>query len=315
MNQIDERKKLITEYRKDVLPSVICGAQLIKSNSQKMINIGKELTEEMEDLIEITKIKSKSLEDHEEILLKSDEKTWTTFLADSNDDYDLPKKLYQLNSELEVQILSPVAMVAASGSTMTDTSSNVYNTIFSIVADAKQLPIEDVSSQYYDKSILGNKNTIRFCLGKILPNYLNEFNDVIRDWESKNFRDMKCLIGLRMIIFEKLFGLKCENKKYKTTNWYNNKLLMNPNVNGEGNDYYNKILYFIIGNKDPSKFPPSLIIQIVDLANKLSNLQEELSKFGKIREQQTSNIDVELIFLHTISFTAEVIKIREVINK
>jgi len=315
MDPSDDRKKWINEYRKNILPNVICGAQQIKCNSQKMIDIGKELSEKMEDLIEITQIKEKSLDDHEEILLKSDEKTWTTFLADSEVDYSLPKKLSQLNCELDVQVLSPLAMVAASGSSMTDTSGNVCNTIFSIVADEMQIPIEDVSSQYYNESVLENKNTVRSCLRKLFPTYLPEFNDVIRDWESKNFRDMKCLIGLRTVIFEKLFGLNCGNKKYNTTNWYKNKVLMNPIINGAGQDYYNKVLYFIIENKDPSKFPSSLLIQIIDIANKLSNLQDELSTFGKIRQQQTSDLEIELIFLRTVSFTAEAIRIRKAINR
>ncbi len=314
MDQINERKKVIDEYRVNVLPDIIDKAQQIKSNSQKIVDIGKKISEDMEDLIEISKTKLKGLDDRQEILLKSGEKNWNSFTSNLNDDYSKPMSLNQLNSELQVQIVSPLAMIAASGSTMMDSSGNVCNTIFSIVADEMQLPIEDVSSQYYHKCILENKNAIRSCLEKLLPTYLPEFNNVIRDWESKNFRDMNCLIGLRTVIFGKLFGLMFDNKKYNTTKLYNNQFFMNSIAKEAGKDYYNKVLYFIIGDTDPSKLPLSLVNQIVDIANKLSILQQKLSTFGKIREQQTSNLDIELFFQQTIFNTAEAIRIREAIS-
>jgi len=315
MDQINERKKLIDEYEKSILPTLIVQSQEIKENCQMIVDKGKEISEEMEDFTDITKTKLRALDNHREIILKSDELVWTSFLTGLNRDRSLQGSLDQLNSELNHQVAFPLAMMAASTISMIDASGNVCNTIFTIVANEKQLPKENISLQYYNKSNLDNKNTVRLGLAKLLPSYLHEFNDIIRDWESKNFRDMKCLIGLRTVIFEKLFGLKSEKGIYNDTIWHKNEVFKNYIADGAGNDYYNKVLYFILGENDPSKYPPSLINQMVETANNLSILQDKLSKFGKIRKQKTSNLEIELIFQDTLSYTSTAFKIRNAIRK
>jgi hypothetical protein len=149
-----EREKLIDEYEKEILPSVIDRSQQIKVNCQAIVDIGKEISEDMEDLTDTTKIKLKALNDYREIILVSDEVGWTSFVTGLKKDRSLTESLDQLNSEIIDQIAYPLGMIAASGSSMTDVSGNVCDAIFTIVASEQQVPVENIFEQYHKDSSL-----------------------------------------------------------------------------------------------------------------------------------------------------------------
>jgi len=274
MTDFQSREKIVTEYENDILPTIINRSQQIKSISQEVTEKGKEISEKMEDISDIAKNKLEVLKDNREIILESEDKVWTSFIVGYNRDRSLGASLDQVNTDL-IQTVPPLSFIATSTSTMVDSSGNVRDGLLTIVANLNNAPIQNISERYCKDYFLKNKNIVRRGLSNFYPNYLPEFDDVIRDWESKSFRDMKLLISLRSVIFGKLIGLGCNKREYKKTIWFNNGFFKN------GTKYFYKVIYFILGNNDPSKYPITLIQQINDIANNLSIIHKVLLQISE----------------------------------
>jgi len=306
MIDFKKREKIIDEYQNGIIPSLIDQSIQIKVTNQSIIGGSKEISEKMADLSETAKIKAEVLKDYRENIIKSDENVWTSFLTNYNRDRSLGISLDQYNADLK-KIVSPLSFMAASGSTMADSSGNSRDGLFTIVASLNDVPSKNIFEQYRKDNFPENKNSVRNGLVNLCPNYLHEFDDLIRDWESKNFRDMKLLIGLRSIIFDKLFSVGCKKGEYVITEWYKNGIFKS------GNKHYFNVIYFIVSDFEPSNFPISLVQQIMEIASNLSIIQGKLSDIGKLRVKNLVDFEIELLFRETLSYTASALKIRATI--
>jgi hypothetical protein len=308
MTDFKEREKIVKRYENWILPSIINQTGQIKDTNQIITEKSKEISEKMTDLSETAKINIEVLKDYRNEILGSDEKAWLSFKTNYERDRTLEESLDQYNADLKTHV-SPISFMAASGSTMADSSGNVRDGLFTIAANLKNIPSEIIFEQYQKDNYPENKHSVRNGVIEICPDYLNDFDDLIRDWESKNFKDKKLLIGLRSIIFGKLFCTNCKKSDYVTTDWNISGVFM------KGDKHYYNAINFIVNGFTISNFPSSMIQQIIDISSNLSRIQGKLSDIGKFRVHNTTDFEIDLLFRECLSYTASALKIRKTIIK
>nr|WP_321352144.1 hypothetical protein [uncultured Methanoregula sp.] len=304
MTTVIEREKILTDYEQRVLPSIIKKTDKIKKTIQEITEQSKFISEGIADISDASTIKTDVLKSNREFLLKTDETHWKSFVTKYVSDCTLEGSLEQYQIDLG-SIVSPVSLLAASGSTMADSSGNVRDGLFTIIANVKNIPSTVIFDQYQKDNFPENKKTIRTILSCLYPDYLSDFDDIIHDWESKQFKDMKLLIGIRSIIFENLLSKKQKSGDYTKTEWY--KL----NQFQSGDKHYYNAIFFMIENNDATQYPNSFNKQVIDIALHLSKIHGELSRIGKLRQKKTPDYEIELLFRETLSYTASAVKIRQ----
>lgn len=189
------------------------------------------------------------------------------------------------------------------------TASGLCTTYTMVTQITDQTVLNRLQEIYVQDTLTYKINYIRNELGSIFPACLNEFENLINDWQLKEGLERHpVLLSLRSVIFYQIFETLCPDNVYQSSSWFQSNSISAYRGNPNGKRYCQSKC-FILGNTNTSSLNASSLNNVEYVADSLFTDFGSLSEYGK---NGGPKYCIDNTFRLTINDFVESIKLRKV---